>query len=503
MRFLTFPAFTLMGLGFLAPLIWLVMSGIFRSEKLIITEPYLLYVIRFTYWQAFLSASLSLIMGFVGAFLVEELKIKGGKWLWRLCLLCSALPPLIVSLGILGSWGQFLNLFGWAGILMGHVFLNFPIPLRLIGMSLRDRDRESETMALSLGASPLYVFRRLTLYSLYPSLISSWILAFLYSSTSLFVLMFLGGGPRFTTLEVALYEAIKWNLDTGKAIQIALIQALVGGLLFYVYLLVQKRKVLEGKSQGEFAVFHPRRNLKFFLESLWWLFVLAFLMFPLFSIIRDGLISLSEIDWTVLLGDLITTLLIAFAVGTISLLLLYPILHYYYHFRDHQEKSLAVWVLSGPQFFSPLVIALALTFFYPQLKGSSLGGLMGVILAQTLFVFPIIHIPLREGFLRLSQEKMAIAQSLGASAVKRFISIELPSMKRPIIFSFLVAVSFSMGEVVTFLVFSPQSLKTLSLNIFQSMSRYRFQEAHASTFVLVLSISLVLGFAGYWESKNG
>lgn len=503
MRFLTLPALVLLALGFVGPLAVLLFKGALRAEGHIFQNEYLVYVIQFTYWQAFLSATLSLALGFIGAFLIEELKIAGGKILWKFSLLCGALPPLIVSLGILGSWGQVIVPFGWLGILMGHIFLNFPIPMRLIGMSLRERDRQSEIMALSLGASRYQVFRKVTLPSICPSLISSWLLAFIYSSTSLFIVMFLGGGPKFTTLEVALYEAIKWNLDVGKAIQIALVQAGVGGLLFYFYLLFQRRKKGEGQTEGVNSVFSCRKkNMKRVIEIIWWSFFVLLVGAPLLSLTFDGVAGLQKVGATTLWSDFATSLSIAFTVGVVSLLILYPILHYYYHVRSEQERSFVVWLLSAPQFFSPLVVALALTLFFPGLKGSSSGALWGVILAQTLFVFPLIHIPLREGFLRLSFEKVAVAQSLGANRFRRFLSIELPSMRRPIVFSFLLAVSFSLGEVVTILIFSPTGVKTLALNIFQSMSRYRFQEAHLSTLVLMLSIFFVLGFAGLLEIKN-
>lgn len=503
MRVLTLPALFLLGVGFLGPLIGLMVLGASKPGDPILKNEYLLYVIQFTVWQAFLSATLSLVVGFLGAFFVEELKIRGGKILWQFCLLCSALPPLIVALGILGSWGRIIMPFGWLGILMGHVFLNFPIPMRLIGIALRERDRQSEIMALSLGASRLQVFFKVTFPSIRASCISSWILAFIYSSTSLFIIMFLGGGPRFTTLEVALYEAVKWNLDVGKAIQIALLQAGLGGFLFYFYLFFQKRRKVEGQTSGVDSVFSFRKKrYKYLIELLWWSSFLMFFGAPLLSLCFDGLAGIEKVELASLWNDFATSLLTAFAVGMVSLLSLYPILHYYYQVRSDQERSFVIWLISCPQFFSPLVIALALTLFFPYLRGSSSASLVGVVLAQTIFVYPLIHLPLREGFLRLSYEKVAIAQSLGASRYKRFLLVELPSMRRPIIFSFLLAVSFSLGEVVTFLIFSPRGVKTLSLNIFQSMSRYRFQEAHLSTLLLMITIFLVLGIAGYLENKN-
>ncbi|MFM8269329.1 MAG: hypothetical protein ACKN9V_03995, partial [Pseudomonadota bacterium] len=177
---------------FLIPMAYLVVLGFQGLSHSIFQDPYLLYVIWFTYWQALLSASLSLAFGLLIAFLIREWEVFGGRLLWKFGLLCSSLPPIIVALGILGAWTNKTNVFGWKGLLLGHVFLNVAIPLRLIGNALSERERNSELTALSLGYSRWSVFCKITLRSVRQSIASSWILAFLYSSTSLFIVLFLG-----------------------------------------------------------------------------------------------------------------------------------------------------------------------------------------------------------------------------------------------------------------------------------------------------------------------
>lgn len=496
------PAILFFSFLFLLPMVHLLLLGVQGLSQSIFQDPYLVYVIQFTYGQAFLSASLSVLLGFVFAFLIKEWKIFGGKILWRFGLLCSSLPSIIVALGILGSWGKQATIFGWKGLLLGHVFLNFAIPLRLIGNALSDREQTSELTAQSLGMSRSRVFWKITLTSIRPSLVSSWILAFLYSSTSLFIVLFLGGGPRFTTLEVALYEAIKLNFDNSRAIQIALFQAAVGAVLFFFYLKLQKKRTIES-DRVELRCFAPKRPWVKMLGGLFlWGLASVCLGFPLLSIFVEGLDDWSSLDSGELLEAAITTFAIATSVVVLSILIIYPYLHYLYQVKPRGENSGWIWLIAVPQFFSSLVVALALSVFFPGVREISWLSYLAVVTTQTIFVIPLIQFPLREGFLRLSKERNWIAQSLGASGWQRWLWVELPFMKKSLFLSALIGFGFSMGEVISILLFSPPGIKTLAMGIFQAMSRYRFQEARATTVVLLIAMLSLFGLAGYLEERD-
>ena len=75
-------------------------------------------------------------------------------------------------------------------------------------------------------------------------------------------------------------------------------------------------------------------------------------------------------------------------------------------------------------------------------------------------------------------------------------------MKRPLMLALLMAISFSLGEVSSVLLFAPPGAQPLSLSVFQAMSRYRFQEAHALTMLLLLMIASVLSGVGYLEEES-
>lgn len=509
---LSIPGFLLLTLGFFVPLSYLFSLAVQGFSDSVFRDPFLLHVIQFTYFQALISSILSVGFGFLNAWMIKEWRVAGGKWLWKICLLCSSLPAIIVSLGILGTWGPgewgsriltgTRGVFGWSGILLGHVFLNFAIPLRLIGNALRERDRSSEMTALSLGMSRLSIFWKVTFPKIQSSILSSLILAFLYSSTSLFIVLFLGGGPRFTTLEVSLYEAIKLNLDNSRACQIASVQAIICSSILFLYLRVQKASLLNEQVHQN-GIFRPRSNwVRGGGILILWILVVILIGLPLISILVDGLGVLQFLDLGELFRAAFVSISIAMAVGFLSLGVLYPLLHAAHHEKSSKALKTASWLVGLPQFFSSLVVALGLSVFYPSIRGTSFQAYLAIVIAQTLFVIPLIQFPLREGFQRYSKEQDWTAQSLGATRWQRFLWVELPSMKRALILSGLIATGFSLGEVTTVLLFSPIGVQTLSLSIFQAMSRYRFQEAHAMTVILLGLMVLIFGMVGSLEERN-
>ena len=83
----------------------------------------------------------------------------------------------------------------------------------------------------SSASRPRDVFRRIEAPMLRDVLPGAFVLVFLLCMTSFAVALTLGGGPRATTLELAIYQAVRFDFDLGRAAWLALIQfALCGAV---------------------------------------------------------------------------------------------------------------------------------------------------------------------------------------------------------------------------------------------------------------------------------
>ncbi|NAQ02609.1 thiamine/thiamine pyrophosphate ABC transporter permease ThiP, partial [Escherichia coli] len=129
-------------------------------------DSYLWHVVRFSFWQAFLSALLSVVPAIFLARALYRRRFPGRLALLRLCAMTLILPVLVAVFGILSVYGrqgwlaslcQSLGLewtfspYGLQGILLAHVFFNLPMASRLLLQALENIPGEQRQLAAQLG----------------------------------------------------------------------------------------------------------------------------------------------------------------------------------------------------------------------------------------------------------------------------------------------------------------------------------------------------------------
>lgn len=136
-------------------------------------DSYLWHVVRFSFWQAFLSAVLSVVPAVFLARALYRRRFPGRLALLRLCAMTLILPVLVAVFGILSVYGrqgwlaslwQMLGLqwtfspYGLQGILLAHVFFNLPMASRLLLQSLESIPGEQRQLAAQLGMRGWHFF---------------------------------------------------------------------------------------------------------------------------------------------------------------------------------------------------------------------------------------------------------------------------------------------------------------------------------------------------------
>ena len=158
--------------------------------------------------------------------------------LLRLLNLPLALPAIVVIIGVIdvygarGWLGGWFDLYGLQGILIAHVFFNLPLAARLCLSELERIPPESWKLAAQLQFSGTDIWRLIEWPQLRGALPGIGLLIFLLCASSFAIVLTLGGGPRATTLEVAIYQALRADFDPARAASLALAQlALCTGLV--------------------------------------------------------------------------------------------------------------------------------------------------------------------------------------------------------------------------------------------------------------------------------
>jgi len=237
------PALLFLGIFFFLPLARILTLGLNPGSFVILGgsfAPRLFEVLRFTFFQAFASTLLTLIVGLPLAFLFARYDFPLKPALRTLTAIPFMLPTVVVAAGfnaLLGPRGwlnlglasldlppvQFVGTF--QAILVAHVFYNTIIVIRVVGAAWASLDPRLGQAARSLGASPAQVFLRVTLPLLRPSIFAASLLVFLFDFTSYGVILLLGG-PKFSTLEVEIYIQAMHMLNLPAAALLSLVQLL-------------------------------------------------------------------------------------------------------------------------------------------------------------------------------------------------------------------------------------------------------------------------------------
>jgi putative spermidine/putrescine transport system permease protein len=163
------------------------------------------------------------------------------------------MSPLMIPHVVLGiAFLRFFTEFGlggtFTGLVLAHIVVVFPFALRLVLASAVGMDRALENAAVSLGATNLTVFRRVTLPLILPGVASGWMLAFIQSFDEVTMTVFIAA-PGASTLPVRMFLYIQDNIDP----LVTSVSALVIGITV-VFLVLMDRlygldKLLSGRGK--------------------------------------------------------------------------------------------------------------------------------------------------------------------------------------------------------------------------------------------------------------
>ncbi|MFQ5341184.1 MAG: ABC transporter permease, partial [Anaerolineae bacterium] len=230
----------------------------FGSLQKLISSSYYLKTLWFTIWQATVSTLLTVLLAMPGAYVFARYRFPGKSLIQALTTIPFVLPSIVVAAAftaLLGPRGwvntALMALFGldrppinlqftiWM-ILLAHVFYNYTVVLRIVGGFWANLSPRLEEAAAVLGAGRRQVFREVTLPLLLPAITAASLLVFIFDFTSFGVILILGG-PRYATLEVAIYrQAVNlFNLPVAAALSLAQIVFTLS--LMWVYTRLQAR----------------------------------------------------------------------------------------------------------------------------------------------------------------------------------------------------------------------------------------------------------------------
>jgi len=383
-------------------------------------------------------------------------------------------------LAIIGVINNILNFFGFEpfkiygfwGVILAHVFFNLPLAIRIILQGMNDVPGEQYRLILSLKLSLSQKFFALDWPVLKKVCPSIWAVIFAICLSSFAVALTLGGGPKATTVELAIYQSFFYDLDFAKAAQLALVQVfLVFSVVVTSQFIIRPETVL-GLNIKILNYSHSR--FKKILDFLIIVVTLLFILTPILVIFFFGFAGIFSLPLSVFKAAILSVqiaLFSSFMSVFLGLCLTTKI--------GEVVGSLGIAV-------SPIVMG-AGTFL--MLKNFGNPYLLAIPVTATVnalislpFVIRILKPPAEE----IRTEFDNLSRAIGLAGIYWIWWVYLPRLKRPIGFSLGLAAALSMGDLGVIVLFGSGEIATLPLKIYQLMGSYRLEEALASALLLSL-----------------
>lgn len=491
------------------PLIKILWVGLLDGSSGLLLTSEVIPPLLFTYTQAFLSSLIAMLIGVGMALFYTEFDFPWKRLLWRLSTLSFSMPVTLLVMALVGVWGKqgllgnyiFENgFYGWPAILMAHSFFNYPLFFRLVVGAIQSFGRNEEKCALVLGASRTQCFFQISLWKIRGALFRAFMLSILYCASSLVVLLLLGGGPRFSSLEVMIYQSVKVELDLGHAAFFAGLQLVI---CIFIQMLAGRELNLRQKPIGEFHL-----SLYTF-EDAWAnrgivlvssLFLGLFVGLPLTQLLGSGLSSIHNLEWVSVFSGVFESVFLASQVAVVSLVLGFLMAYSFKHLGNTYFAKFIQIFSQLPIAISPIILGLSLIICYPAFTHTLREGVWGIVLVQSLLSLPMVFQALGEGFSKIDGNLYRQSRALGASEVFILKNMELPILKPNLMIALLLSLGLSLGETGSLLLFESQGMNLVSLSIYKAMGSYRFEEASALGFVLMMLMGLVFWMVGKWEN---
>lgn len=473
-------------------------------------DRYLLHIVTVTLLQAALSTWLCVICALLMAKALSMVDFMGKRMLLRIMPVTFILPSLVVISGLLYVYGQqglfarianafgidvSLSIYGLKGILLAHLFLNFPYACRLFYQSLMSVPIEQKQLAVQLNFSAFTFFRLVEWPYLRRQLLPMAALIFMLCFSSFAIVLALGGGPKYTTIEVAIYQAVR-DFDLLQAVVLSGIQ-----LIFCLCLIGLSRKVgLVSQLNTTYSSRDYRMPCRQWIKGICGGIVVLggfFIFAPMVFIVIEGmryfnLAAFSQPFWVA------TGYSVMIALGSASITLLFACLLLWTNSRllierarrfSHRLMLIGSFIFAVPS----MVLASGLFLLFFDYSDNAPFVCLLIIMCNSLLALPFVLKNLEFPMYDIAKRYHSLSQSLNITGIAHFYLIEYRALKPVMITTFAFACLLSLGDFGIIALFGGQSVSTLPYYLYEQIANYRYQDAAVTALVLfILSLGLLM-----------
>lgn len=473
----------------------------------IITDDYIQYITYFSFLQAALSTFAAIIIAIPVARFLYRRQFWGKQYLLKLFILAFIMPTMVSVFGIIaihGRQGIFNDLYEWfgferstylyglTGIILAHIFINMPFSARIFLNELENIPPEYWRLSKQLGMSEWQIFKQIEWPIMRLSLASLAALLFILHFTSFATVLTLGGGPSATTLEVAIYQSLKFDFDLPKGASLALLQ-LGFCLLFTLFLhrFSNQINLLNSLGKGSNRP-HPKSKISFAVDAFVVLAIFILLILPLSSTVLKALIQTdhSVLYSTALWLSIQNSFILAICAASLATILTVTLLlskralaaHQFKNIGYHMFSSIGNVILIVPS----LVFGMGLFLLLREHINIFTYGLHIILVINALMALPYMLKTLSPAVDSMAAIHQKLAMSLGIKGINRALIIDWPTLRKPLGRAVALSATISFGDFGVIALFGNDQTITLPMLLYQSIGAYRSADGAIIACILIL-----------------
>ncbi|MEO9895501.1 MAG: thiamine/thiamine pyrophosphate ABC transporter permease ThiP [Paracoccaceae bacterium] len=464
--------------------------------------------IRFTLVQSFLSAAFSVALAIPAARALARRRFRGRSALITLMGAPFILPVIVAVFGLLTVFGRAgwissilgavgmepVSIYGLHGVVVAHVFFNLPLAVRLILQGWNDIPAERFRTAALLDFGPNAVFRIIEWPMLRKAVPGAFALIFAICLTSFAVALTLGGGPRATTIELAIYQAFRFDFDLGRAALLSIYQLGIAGCAAAIALLLIPLSFAEG---GLNRPVQRWDTTPAWVDYVWLGLASAFLIVPLSAIVLSGLAGLPDVPVSVW-HSATASLYVAFISVVVLMILVLPLAAWMGSRKRSGIEAASLLGLAA----SPLMIGTGWFILINPVIDPQTVALPVTAFVNALMALPFAIRMLAPAVRSAIADHGRLAQSLNLPHVVIWRYVLWPRLRAPLGFSLGLAAALSVGDLGVIALFADPDRATLPLQMYRLMGAYRVDAAAGAALILLaLAFTLFLLF-DRWGRAN-
>ena len=490
-----------MVLGPMMALLTVTGVSVIESESLSFWKSaYLRRVLIFSFWQAFLSTALSVSLAIIvarafaryGCFPFRNLILK----LFGLPLVIPAVVAVFGLVSVFGTGGWIplgRDLYGLNGILLAHIFFNLPLAVRLLLPAWKSIPEQHWKLGQQLGMNSWQQWKYLEWPTLRENLPGVGVLVFMLCLTSFAVVLTLGGGPKSTTLEVAIYQSLRFDFEPAQAAVLAALQLSLCATVALISFRLQKLPEVEITST---ALQCPVDTNTLKLNAVILLAAVVYVAMPMIAMLFEAFTGpvRQVLSNPALWRSAALSLSIGLIAATLSILAAWLILRsasdLYYIKRKHKAAYLE---MAGSIVYvvPPLVIGTGLFVLIAPRFNVFDWAIPIVILINAITGLPFALRALGPAMRQNKMRYQRLCESLNLDGWNRFKTVDWPLLRKPLGLAMALVTALAMGDLGVIALFGTPETTTLPLLLYQQLGAYLMSEA-AVTAVFLLGFCLLV-----------